>query len=490
MKIPPKPPGLKEQLQDNVKLAALLVKSFEPEVQAAVRAINDDYLHWDKVRFRETPLGLTAKELWFVTKTTRGAGKQPVPLSFSSKDKSLYYVSPPKHLEWIHHIDKQGGGTIGVTGHSTLGDESDRYLVNSLMEEAIASSQLEGASTTRKVAKEMLRAGRKPITDAEKMIMNNYRAILEVRDLKKESLTPKLLCHLQSVLTEDTLDNPDAVGRFRRGDEAIEVVDNVTGAVLHTPPPADELEWRIKEICDFANSISNPFVHPVVKASILHFAIGYVHPFVDGNGRTARALFYWYMLKRDYWLFEYFPISRVLVRSPGKYGRAYLYTETDGGDATYFIRYNIQAILIAMREFYVYVAREEQAAKEAASLLESFPGLNQRQRFLIHDALKNPGMSCTFNSYEGKYHVTNPTARADLLGLVQIGLLQQDKGSKTHIFHPAVNLRELLHLPPSVVKAEKIKMPKPIAVTTRKPTALPKTSTPKTTKSNQPPLFE
>src|SRR5438876_7738146 len=125
------------------------------------------------------------------------------------------------------------------------------------------------------------------------------------------------------------------------------------------------------------------------------------------------------MLKRDYWLFEYFPISRVLVRAPARYARAYLYSETDEGDVTYFIRYNIQAILSAMRDFYIYVAEEEREAKEAAILLETFPGLNQRQRFLIHDALKNPGMSWTFNSHQGKYHITIPTARADLLGLVK-----------------------------------------------------------------------
>lgn len=458
------------------------------EIQEAVRAINDQYLHWAKVRFRETPAGLTTEELWFAVTITRRIARQPIPLSFSRQNNKIYYVSPPKHLEWIHHIDKQGGGAIGVSSNSALGDESDRYLFSSLMEEAIASSQLEGASTTRKVAKEMLRANRKPQTAAERMIMNNYRAIMEVRELKKESLTPALLCHLQGVLTANTL--PDGVGRFRRSDEAIQVVDNRTNEILHTPPPAAELEWRIKEICDFANEASNPFIHPVVKAALLHFAIGYVHPFVDGNGRTARALFYWYMLKRDYWLFEYFPISRVLVRAPAKYVLAYLYTETDGGDATYFIRYNLEAILAAMREFYLYIAREEREAKEAADLLESFPGLNQRQRFLIHDALKNPGLICSFSTHQGKYHITNPTARADLLGLVQLGLLRQNKSGKVHTFHPATNLRELLHLPPANSKGEKEKVRKPIAVTVNQEITPPTQTTQSDDKQSQPSLFD
>ena len=142
------------------------------------------------------------------------------------------------------------------------------------------------------------------------MILNNYRAILEVRDIKKEKLTPALLCHLQKILTDQTLDTPGASGRFRTSEETIEVVDVRTEEVLHEPPPADEIEWRIRKICDFANSVSDPFVHPVIKAAVLHLRLGFVHPFVDGNGRTARAIFYWYMLKRNYWLFEYVPISR------------------------------------------------------------------------------------------------------------------------------------------------------------------------------------
>ncbi len=471
-------------------LRDLLLKYQQPDVQQAVREINDAYLHWDDVRFRLHPLGISLKELWHAVKFNRIAGQQKLPITFYNTRKKLYYITPPKHVEWLHHIDKQGGGAIGVSDNSALGDESERYLYSSLMEEAIASSQLEGASTTRRVAKEMLRSKRKPQTTAEKMILNNYQAILEVRERKQEKLTPELLCHLQSVLMDGILEKSDGVGRFRREDEAIHVVDTATNTILHTPPPASELSWRIQEICDFANTESDPFIHPVVKAAVLHFAIGFIHPFVDGNGRTARALFYWYMLKQDYWLFEYFPISRVLLRAPVKYARAYLFTETDSGDATYFIQYNLQALQRAIRDFYNYVAHEERQAREAAVLLESFPGLNQRQRFLIHDALKNPGLSCNFSSHQGKYHVTNPTARADILGLVRLGFLRENKTGKVHTFRPAPNLRELLHLPVVKTKPNKEKLPKPIAITVKKAAAVPPTDEPKNTTSDQPSLFD
>jgi Fic family protein len=462
--MPQKPPDWNVYLSDSEKLQQLITHMAVTKVSDFTRLMNEKYVHWDKLRFQEMPEGLEAQLAWAVIKFTRRNQLQNLPLSFE-KGGLFSYVLTPKHHEMLHDIDKQGGGDVCIGSEEF--DEEKRYLFNSLMEEAIASSQLEGASTTRRVAKEMLRTNRKPKNKAEQMIMNNYRAILDVRNLKKEKLTPELLCHLQSILTDKTLDdNQDAAGRFRRDDEVISVVDQRTDEVLHTPPPARELDKRIKEVCDFANVVSNPFVHPVVKAAVLHFVLGYIHPFVDGNGRTARAIFYWYMLKRNYWLFEYFPISRVLIRSPARYARAYLFTETDDGDVTYFIRFHLTAVLTAIASFREFVANEVRELKEARELLDAFPGLNNRQRYLIHDALKHPRVKYTTKEHEGKYHVTYPTAHSDLLKLRDMGLLEESKRGRTPFFSAPHDLRKRLHLSPA--KADKIakeKSPKSVAIT-------------------------
>src|SRR5580658_9702561 len=123
----------------------------------------------------------------------------------------------------------------------------ERYLVNSLMEEAIRSSQLEGATTTRRIAKELLRTGRAPKDRSERMILNNYRALQYMRDEMPAQLTPEAIIELQRILTDGTLDNPDAAGRLQRPDEErIAVVDRIDGTVLHTPPPAEQLPGRLR----------------------------------------------------------------------------------------------------------------------------------------------------------------------------------------------------------------------------------------------------
>lgn len=83
----------------------------------------------------------------------------------------------------------------------------------------------------------------------------------------------------------------------------------------------------------------------------LHFALGYEHPFRDGNGRVARALFYWFMFKNDFSAFRYIAISTRLRNAPVKYGRSYLHTEADDLDLTYFIDFQCSVVLRAVTGF-------------------------------------------------------------------------------------------------------------------------------------------
>ena len=116
----------------------------------------------------------------------------------------------------------------------------------------------------------------------------------------------------------------------------------------------------MQRLCDFANAdeASLPFVHPVLRAILLHFMIGYDHPFADGNGRTARALFYWSMARSGYWLMEYTSISHILRKAPARYMRAYLHTETDKNDTTYFLLHQLQTIRQAIAALHDYVAKK------------------------------------------------------------------------------------------------------------------------------------
>jgi Fic family protein len=439
MRIPKAPPDFNKLLR-MASAKALLPNFAKPELVNFVNSVNDKYLPWDEFRHRPMPLELDPELGWIAVAVPRFWQFRALPISFYDQSDVLKFWTPPQHHEWLHRIDQQAGGTLGTTSRFAVQANDERYLWNSLMEEAIASSQLEGASTTREVAKTMLRRRRKPKDKSERMILNNYRAIQYIRELRDENLTPKLLCKIQEIITHETLDGS---GRFRKpGDTDIVVEDTATREVLHRPPPHDQVEWRIAQLCEFANTSHKPFIHPVIKASILHFAIGFIHPFADGNGRAARAVFYWYMLKHGYWLFEYLPLSRIFLRAPAKYSRAYLYAETDGGDVTYFTHYLLRAVCRALTELHEYLDKQQHDLHDAARLLRENPELNHRQLALLYDAIRNQSQIYTIAQHAGLHHVVLATARKDLLGLTRLGFLSKARRGREWIFVPDARVVE------------------------------------------------
>ena len=350
----------------------------------------------------------------------------------------LFGVPEPVQID-LHHIDQDAAGEIKSATETTTPAMRDRYLLRSVIEEAITSSQLEGASTTRKVAAEMLRSGRAPKDRSERMILNNFMAMQAIQGFKDEPLTSSRILDIHRMVSDQTLDDPMDVGRLRQSNE-IHVVNNDDGTVLHRPPDWRELPERLERICAFANAgeEQRPFVHPVLRAILLHFMIGYDHPFADGNGRTARAIFYWSLLRSEYWLAEFISISHILRKAPAQYGRAYLFTETDGGDTTYFLIHQLSTIRKAIQSLHDYLGRKAKEQRGMERLLAESPAmhakLNHRQKALLTHALKHPGKGYRIEEHQKTHSVVYQTARADLLRLAELGLLEKIQERRAFVF--------------------------------------------------------
>ncbi len=404
------------------------------------------YIHWDKLRHKQPPSGLTREEWWFLIKWGRHQLLRPIPLTDPIGQRFTYCI-PDVAFRLLHHVDQRCSGEIAMPEVVTADEQArQHYLVNALMEEAIRSSQLEGATTSRRVAKALLRSGREPNDRSERMILNNYRGLQFMRAMG-ETLTPESVLELHRILTEGTLDNPQAAGRVQRPDEErVAVLDRYDGHLIHAPPPAEQLPARLQSLCDFANETndSEQFVHPVVRGVLLHFWLAYDHPFEDGNGRTARALFYWYMRTRRYWLVEYLSISRILRDAPAKYSKAFVLTETDERDTTYFIVYQLEVIQRAIGELYEYLDRKIKEVREVEALMKRSTPFNHRQLALLGHAMREPGENFTFLGHAQSHGVTHETARNDLLPLVEDGLLQRRRVRGRYLFEATADLVDRL----------------------------------------------
>ncbi len=434
---PPSPASLLEVFKENSeRFIEIILKHKGPLAKG-------NYRHWDKLIYLKPPEALTHEEWWLALKTARMSLYKPTPL-LDRGGKPFVHLTLDEITQRLHEIDLGTGGMIQTSKQITNADTRDRYYISSLIEEAITSSQLEGATTTRVVAKEMIRSGRTPKDRSEQMILNNFLTMRRIGEIKGEALTPEMVFDLHSLVTTDTLEKPDAAGRFRGPDEEIVVGDDY-GRVFHQPPPSQELEKRMRSMCEFANDRSSSnYVHPVIRSIILHFWLAHDHPFYDGNGRTARALFYWSMLNHGYWLFEFVSISQTILKAPAQYGRAFLLSETDDNDLTYFVLYHLDVISKATRQLHDYIERKTAEVRDVERSMQGVSALNHRQRALIVHALRHPGFRYTIESHQKSHNVVYQTARSDLLNLAERELVEARKVGRTWHFTALGDLEKRL----------------------------------------------
>lgn len=278
------------------------------------------------------------------------------------------------------------------------------------------------------------------------MILNNFRTIRKIRDEWKERpLSEELIHEIHKSMSYKTMEDASEEGRFRRAEDDVKVIDE-EGKVLYTPPDALKIKSMIKRLCDFANTDHEDenFIHPVVKAIMIHFWLAYIHPYVDGNGRTARALFYWYMLSRKYWLFEFLSISRIILNARKQYEAAFLYTEYDGYDLNYFISHQLQAIYKAIEDLKTYLAGKQEELRQSTQLLRKNQNMNHRQRSLLLHALNNPDYVYTVKAHKNVSGTSYETARHDLMKLVILGLFEMHKKGKEFYFTAVPTLKDKL----------------------------------------------
>jgi Fic family protein len=437
MKKPELPPTLaKLDLERIFKLLR------EREYSDLIKSYNDDYLYWTELKYKPKTENLNIKDVWLLLKLSRRLNSQIIRIS-EIEGFEFQYSLTSQIQQKLHEFDLNLGGRL-ESDKLIPKEEKVRFLLSSIMEEAIASSQIEGAVTTRRVAKEMLRNERKPKSKSEQMIMNNYHTIKRISELRSTTLTPTIIQEIHKLIAYDTLEDKEDEGRFRTNNE-INVVDGITGESVYYPPDYKKIEQLISDFCAFANEKNdNNFIHPIIRASILHFLIGYIHPFVDGNGRTARAIFYWYLLSQDYWLIEYMSISRLIIKSKVQYANAYLFTELDENDLTYFIKYHLRTIDLAFSSLKDYINRK---LKEKTQLYNyrRIKNLNDRQLHLLRLFHDDSERVLSIKEVQNRYGVVYQTARTDLMSLENLGLIKSStSGKKKLIFVRTTDFESIL----------------------------------------------
>ncbi len=422
----------------------------EPEVQEALKKANESYLHWEELKYKSwIPNNFfSSKELfWTFLSINRWIGSSSTPIR--NEQGTFFQMKIDSYSEILHIIDKEMAGNFMGVADLSEGDKK-QFIARNIIEESIASSQLEGANTSRGVAKKMLLEGRKPHNHSEQMIVNNHKAMSMIEGkFYKEKLSWHMICELHSIITDKTL-HESKQGALRetfdeKGNRLV-IRPWADQTVAYVTPDKKFVEAELPRLIDFANDVKNnstKYIHPLIKAIMIHFWIGLLHPFEDGNGRLARILFYWYMLKNEYWAFAYLSMSEKIKKSSKQYAKAFIYSEQERCDLTYFIDYNIRKLKLARNEFQDYLKNKITENRSIISFAQRKYDFNERQIKLLQYFHRKMEERTNVTSHQKLYSVKKGAAILDLKELVEKKFLIKRRFGKNIFYYPTTKIAKL-----------------------------------------------
>jgi Fic family protein len=137
----------------------------------------------------------------------------------------------------------------------------------------------------------------------------NYRNVVRVLDeflTKKMAFGSELLRRIHAT-TVYRIVSDDKAGVFRNTQVVIK--EEGTGKIIFAPPSFNEVPYLLDDFFAWLNSALAKEIHPILLAGIVHYVLVAIHPFVEGNGRTARAFATYILLKENYDIKRFFAIE-------------------------------------------------------------------------------------------------------------------------------------------------------------------------------------
>jgi Fic family protein len=432
----------------------------DPAFSATAREASRSYLSPSEIAARPLPEGLSAEESCELIAVIRRLGATVFPIPAAGGEEFWYTltVDSRRCLRDIERHCRSDSRLHQMVQRRT----GQQILVNAQIHEAIATCWLDGVAADEAELESMLQQGRPPKTPVGRLVKNTYEMLGELESLVEEDFSPELVTHLFDRVTHGV-----DLAAMARPQSSMRGVTSVFQEVVkeYRPPGigrfGEHSEERsaaaLEELCHYANgTIGDTREAVAAKGHLLVAAMGYWHPLPDFNATVARHLLRLHAMKQDYPVLGYLPVNVMTRRwalgqlAPGtvRYDRIEPRTRSECGiDGTAEILVHLQLTVAALQDMLARVQSskiEDEVLKQGLSDGGRF---NYRQRAVLTHALRCPEAEFTFREYRLTHRTVYSTARADLLELAELGLLDKQLRDPAFVFTPATDLRERLGRP-------------------------------------------
>lgn len=296
-----------------------------------------------------------------------------------------------------------------------------------LILEAHHSTHIEGTQLTLSQAQKII-TGKfvKGVRKDDRQELLNYKEAVDLVSEylgKKSEITQGLIQQIHKILVKDVRGGRFEPGRYRKIQNY--VVNSLTREIIYTPPSPSEVPRLMKEFVEWLNRESDS--SPILIAGIAQYQFVSIHPFLDGNGRTARVLCTLILYQNGYDFKKLFSLSEYYDKSRRNYYDAIQSVRDNNMNMTEWLKYFIEGLKNQLLE--VKTKGEMAIKKEVIIERAKKLNLNERQKIILLYLFKEKRGSV--DEIYQKFNLVRRTVQRDLSNLVNLGLIKEIAKSKT-----------------------------------------------------------
>lgn len=298
-----------------------------------------------------------------------------------------------------------------------------------IIQSAHSSTSIEGNMLSLEQVSELAIGRAIMASRKDKQEVLNYLYTLEnlAKLTDNNKITEQNILNIHKMLTKNTLENPTDSGIYRK--IYVVVANRITKEIIFRPPPNENVPALMQNLVTWMNSTQAKELDPVIEAGITHYELVRIHPFVDGNGRTARVLASLIFFLRDFDIKQFFCLDDYYDSDRPSYYKALKNVNQKTLDLTNWLEYFAEGVNISIntvKERVIKLSSERLRKTEKGQI-----ALTERQMQIVEHINKNGKI--TNKELREKFKISNRAALDEINKLLKLKILQpQGKGRNFH----------------------------------------------------------